>query len=133
MNNRTFPRSFLLVAFSALVFGCARSPSMDPLHFWGHANVQEDRVRREAYTASHPELKADQKEKILKGEIWKGMSKEAAIASRGLPQDIWRNFTKNRDLEKWIYRYDYYYPENFLVFDRKTLVEWQEGWEHKKG
>ena len=61
-----------------------------------------------------------------------GMSKDEAIAARGLPHDIWRNFSDNKDLEKWIYRYDYYFPENFLVFDRRALVDWQEGWQHQE-
>ena len=105
---------------------------MDPLHFWGNANVKEDKVRREAYVATHSELPEDQKVKILAGQIWKGMSKDKAIAARGLPHDIWRNFSDNKDLEKWIYRYDYYFPENFLVFDRRALVDWQEGWQHQE-
>jgi len=131
VNKKLFGLSCIIL--SALVAGgCARSLSMDPLHFWGNANVKEDKVRREAYVATHSELTEEQKSKIIAGEIWKGMSKDEAIASRGLPHDIWRNFTDNKDLEKWIYRYNYYFPENFLVFDRRSLVDWQQGWERKE-
>ena len=121
--------SILVVAFA--VSSCARSPSMDVLHFWGNAHPKEDRMRREAYAVAHPELAPEVKEKILKGDLWKGMSKDEAIASRGLPHDIWRNFSGDKDLEKWIYRYTYYFPENFLVFNRTSLVEWEDGWSHK--
>lgn len=131
VNKKLF-RSVSMVLLTLAIGGCARSLSMDPLHFWGNANVKEDKVRREAYVTTHSELTEEQKTKVLKGEIWKGMSKDEAIASRGLPQDIWRNFTDNKDLEKWIYRYNYYFPENFLVFDRRSLVDWQEGWQHKE-
>ncbi|MBI4430861.1 MAG: hypothetical protein HY587_04015 [Candidatus Omnitrophica bacterium] len=129
MNKKLF--FVVILSLCAAASSCARSLSMDPLHFWGNAGVKEDKVRREAYAATHAELTQEQKTKILAGEIWKGMSKDEAIASRGLPHDIWRNFTDNKELEKWIYRYDYYYPENFLVFDRRSLVDWQQGWERR--
>lgn len=119
------------LGFLFLISGCARSLSSDPLHFWGEANPKEDRVRREAYVATHPELTEEQRNLLVAGEVWRGMSKDEAVASRGLPHDIWRNHGGDRHLEKWIYRYGYYHRENFLVFDRRSLVDWQEGWERK--
>ena len=131
MNKRiAYTCALVLIAITSS--DCARSLSMDPLHFWGNDNVKEDKVRREAYVVTHSELAEDQRVKILAGQIWKGMSKDEAIAARGLPHDIWRNFTDNKDLEKWIYRYDYYFLEDFLVFDRRALVDWQEGWQHQE-
>lgn len=59
-------------------------------------------VQREAYVQSHPEISADFKKYILKGDIKQGMTKDQVRAVWGLPDEIKKLNHKEYD-ELWIY------------------------------
>jgi hypothetical protein len=59
--------------------------------------------------------------RLMRGEVWIGMSEELFVLIKGKPDDLNRTVTASRTTEQWIYGLDKYY-----YFENGKLTSWQD-------
>lgn len=84
------------------------------------------RARRTSYAREHPELSSAQKDLLLKGRLWSGMSPEEVRASLGNPRSVSKDILGKAEVWTYIYR-DQYTPHRKYLFERALRLEFREG------
>jgi hypothetical protein len=96
-----------------------------PYHTKPEQILQQDhRIMRQELVSRHTEWSETAKTKIIKGEVFIGMTKTQALACRGIPSDINRTVTANIIHEQWVY--ENLGVSTYLYFDNDKLTAWQD-------
>lgn len=123
----------LLLIFT--LCGCTAkvSPLTGKSYWTGPLSLDDSQYKKEVmqyeYFENNPNLSPEIKEKILKGIISTGMTKDQVLASWQEPDRKNRSVYSNSVREQWIY--DRYSPDKgayseYLYFDNGVLTGWQD-------
>lgn len=78
------------------------------------------------YINKHPELTSEQKDLLLKGELWVGMTPQDTKASIGNPAYTQRDKLGEKEVWSYVYRDQYTTHRNYK-FDRVLRLEFLDG------
>lgn len=128
--RRKYIHSTKLVLFVLLLSGCAAkiSPLTGQSYWVGDYRYKKE-VRQYEYFSKNPDISPEMKNKILKGIISIGMTKEQVLVSWEEPDRKNRSVYSNYVHEQWIY--DRYSTEKgayseYLYFKNGILTGWQD-------
>lgn len=82
--------------------------------------------RRISYIKGHPELSSEQKDLLLKGKLWVGMTPSEVRVSLGGPTFIQKDILKEKEVWSYMYK-DQFTTHRKYTFDRVIRLEFLEG------
>lgn len=82
--------------------------------------------RRINYISKHPELSMEQRDLLLSGRPWVGMTKEEVNASLGNPSIVQKDILGEKEVWSYIYK-DQFTTHKRYAFDRVLRLEFLEG------
>lgn len=82
--------------------------------------------RRISYVSKNPELSMEQRDLLLRGRLWVGMTKEEASASLGDPSIVQKDILGEKEVWSYIYK-DQFTTHKKYAFDRVLRLEFLEG------
>lgn len=82
--------------------------------------------RRIAYVKKHPDLSSEQKDLLLRGKLWVGMTPEEVCASLGSPSQVQKDILGEKEVWSYIYR-DQFTTHRKYIYDRIIRLEFLEG------
>ena len=109
-RNKMVSLYFLLFCFILMTTGCE--------YFTNY--------RRTRYVEKHSELSSTQRDLILKGKLWTGMTKEEVRACLGNPTLVSEDILDKKEVWTYIYK-DQYISRRKYMFERALRLEFREG------
>lgn len=85
-----------------------------------------DKSRRMSYVRKHTELSFEQRDLLLKGRLWVGMTKDEVRASLGSPYQTQKDILGEKEVWSYLYK-DQFTTHRKYAFDRVLRLEFLEG------